>query len=293
MGRHLLPELGETPIKCVSRVSRDGASFWLRGTILDPSCAQELVKGSSTLIHMAAQLAGGDVYRTNVVGTENMIEACRKEGVKRIVHLSSVGVVGLSYSRRKIVVDENTRCSPQNEYEKSKLQAEELWRNAARDYGFELTIVRPTNVFGENHPQNQMLDFLKHVLSGRRMPYSMDAVLNFVYVRDVAAAIAWFARKGGAGVWNIGDTVKFDWFYREVCSQLDTRPNRLSLPGPAISLMDCLGYGGFSSIRERLTFVTNRVEYSARKLHQAFTPSYGLQAGLRNTITYYRSVGKL
>jgi nucleoside-diphosphate-sugar epimerase len=68
-----------------------------RGDVADPAAVREAARGCDVVFHVAARagLAGRyrDFYRTNVVGTENVLEACRRHGIRRLVYTSSPSVV--------------------------------------------------------------------------------------------------------------------------------------------------------------------------------------------------------
>ena len=72
---------------------------WKDADILDFTSLQEAVKGATTIIHTAALVSfnpkdDGLLYKTNVEGTRNVVNACLLQGVKRLVHISSVAALG-------------------------------------------------------------------------------------------------------------------------------------------------------------------------------------------------------
>src|SRR5207344_535775 len=149
-----------------------------------------------------------------------LIKAVVKQKIKRVVHLSSVGVVGLQYSRKRIIVDESSPNLPGNEYEKTKLVSEHLWIKAATDHGFDLVVLRPTNVFGEGHPRNYLLHFLQHIVAGRRIPHTSDASLNYLYVKDLSHVIAHVSlSEQFKGIFNVGGASRFESFCQEACRE--------------------------------------------------------------------------
>jgi nucleoside-diphosphate-sugar epimerase len=79
--------------------------------------------------------------------TERIIHLIKSSGLTYFCYLSSAGVIGLTHSQ---LVDERSKCNPQNTYEKSKWAAEEL---VAKGIGnCSIAILRPTNVIDEQHP---------------------------------------------------------------------------------------------------------------------------------------------
>ncbi|WP_181394973.1 MULTISPECIES: NAD-dependent epimerase/dehydratase family protein [Pseudidiomarina] len=75
-----------------------------------------------------------------------------KNGLKRFVYVSSVGVYGKSYSNS--IISENTPLAPIEDYAKSKLDAERKLTILSKELGFELVIVRPALVYGFDAPGN-------------------------------------------------------------------------------------------------------------------------------------------
>jgi nucleoside-diphosphate-sugar epimerase len=130
--------------------------------------------------------------QANVDGTRNVMVACRDAGVKRVVQVSSVAVYGL-FARG--VLDEDapqlgpdTRRLPWNVYPTSKaLSEQEAWR-LAKEYGLELTTVRPCTIYGAFDPN--FMPVFKRVTG---LPLSIKPVgmrMSYVYAGDVAEGIA-------------------------------------------------------------------------------------------------------
>jgi len=176
----------------------------VEGDLTDPRTLPRAVAGISTLYHCAADYRlwsrdPGELHRTNVIGTENLLSAAADAGVSRVVYTSSVGALGLSSNGAP--ADETTpvaRRAVIGNYKRSKFDAEraaEAW--AAR--GLPVVIVNPSTPVGELDirptPTGQMIvDFLN-----RRLPAYVDTGLNLVDVRDVARGHLLAAEKGRAG----------------------------------------------------------------------------------------------
>ncbi len=139
------------------------------------------------------------MYRSNVDGTRNLLEAARQEGVERLVYTSTVGCIGLPLRR-----DWEMKIAPVSledmvgAYKRSKFLAEQVALDYARS-GFPVVIVNPTAPVGDHDfkptPTGKIiLDFLRG-----EMPAFIDTGLNLVDVRDIAMG-HWLAyEKGRAG----------------------------------------------------------------------------------------------
>src|SRR5437899_1842637 len=162
IGRHLTKRLLESGslVRVVTRNSERLPSEWAgRGETRDLSSMQAV----------------------NVEAMRGLAEAAVAAGVKRIVHVSSVGVISAVGSG---VVTEETPCRPRNAYERSKLEGEQVVLACARAGRIEALIVRPTIVFGEGtaRPGDSFLEWLRAVQQGRFVFIGTKAVANYVYV---------------------------------------------------------------------------------------------------------------
>ena len=130
--------------------------------------------------------------RCNVVGTRNVLGACRDAGVRRVVHVSSVAVYGLLARGR---LDEDapqlgatTRRLPWNVYATSKaISEQEAWR-LAKEYGLALTTVRPCTIIGAFDPNFMRVFRRLQTLPVTIMPAGLR--MSYVYAGDVAEGIA-------------------------------------------------------------------------------------------------------
>jgi dihydroflavonol-4-reductase len=176
----------------------------VRGDLLDPASLAAAVAGCRLVFHVAAdyRLWAPDpavLYRSNVDGTRNVLEACWRAGVERVVYTSSVGTLGIPADGRPGT--ESTPVSLRDmvgAYKRSKFLAERV----ADDYvarGLPVVIVNPSNPIGpwdvRPTPTGQMIvDFLKGRMFG-----TLDTGLNLVHAADVARGHILAAQKGCVG----------------------------------------------------------------------------------------------
>jgi len=173
------------------------------GDLRDKSSLYAAVKGCSTLYHVAADYRfdvadTGEVYRSNVEGTRNLIEAAGDAGVRRIVYTSTVGCVGFV---KNGLADEESPVSIDlmiGTYKRTKFQAEEAVIELARK-GLPIVIVNPTTPVGEMDAKPTPTgDMIVRFLKGK-MPAVIDTGLNLIDVRDCAQAHLLAAEKGRVG----------------------------------------------------------------------------------------------
>ena len=123
--------------------------------LVDAGQADALIgKGAFTaVVHAAAIPAPGNhpphvVFANNMMVTFNVVEACVQSDVRRLVNISSVGVLGLHYAQRRFLpdylpIDEEHRLRPQDPYGLSKLFGEQLCDAAVRRSGLRCISLRP------------------------------------------------------------------------------------------------------------------------------------------------------
>jgi predicted dehydrogenase/nucleoside-diphosphate-sugar epimerase len=127
------------------------------GNLGDPVAVERAVAGAETVIHCGAAMKGGwpEHKGGTVVGTQNVIDACKKHGVKQLVHISSMSVVDWAGSARGGPVTENANLEPRPDergaYTRAKLEAEKLVTQAAES-GLPCVILRPGQIFGGGIP---------------------------------------------------------------------------------------------------------------------------------------------
>lgn len=93
-----------------------------------------------------------EFYEANCVYALNVAKAAAKNGLKRFVYVSSIGVYGKSSSTN--LISENSSLEPVEDYARSKLKAERELTKLSKELGFELVIVRPALVYGYDAPGN-------------------------------------------------------------------------------------------------------------------------------------------
>ena len=259
----------------------------IEADLSDVNSLKNAFSGQSILLNLAAEVRNLELLeKTNVQGTQNLIEAIEACGIKKVIHLSSVGVVGKGYSISQLVVTEETSAKPANAYERTKKKSEDLLIAAEQKGNFELTILRPTNVFGESHPFNALLNLSQHLSSGRIVPYMKNAVVNYVYVSDVSASILYFLNSQEKGIYQIGSSMNLRDFLDLMQRSLRKKARLFKVPKLFIILANTLGLKLFSS-------VSNSVIYSDEKLRKIFHYPVGIEQGIINTLNDFENKKRL
>ena len=161
-----------------------------RVDLIDPPALERAVGGCEVVVHVAARYTyegpAEVVERVNVEGTRNVIEACLRRGVRRLVHTSTAGTCGPVPGRPATEEDAPPHWELTVPYKASKLRAEQLVLSAART-ALDAVVVNPTTPIGSGDrrptPTGGMI---AGVARGRVRAFIAGTGLNVVDVRDVA-----------------------------------------------------------------------------------------------------------
>lgn len=186
----------------------EGVDFSLKQG-LDITDMKQLISktaGAEAVVHLAAETDASStdvdkIFSTNVFGTLNVLEACRRNDVKNLVFASSAAV----YGDAKPPLSEAVCCEPTNLYGASKLAAESYVSAYSNSYGIDSTVLRFFNVYGSGC-HGVVRDFIASALCGRAITILGDGsqTRDFVYVGDVVEAIKLATGKSGFGIYNVG-----------------------------------------------------------------------------------------
>ncbi len=164
------------------------------GNLGNPEAVDRAIKGAQMVIHVGAAMKGGAIDHecATVIGTQNVIDACEKYGVKKLVHISSMSVVDWAGSSDGPPVSESTPLEPRADergaYTQCKLKAEKLVVEATKAGRIESVILRPGQIFGGGIP---VLTGAIARRAGSRWLILGDGKLPLplVYIDDVVDAI--------------------------------------------------------------------------------------------------------
>jgi dihydroflavonol-4-reductase len=174
------------------------------GDLRDSASVEKAMSGCDTVFHVAADYRlwvrdPNEMYRSNVEGTRGLLEAARKNGVRRVVYTSSVATMGFRSDGRP--ADEDSPVSLADmigHYKRSKFMAEQVALEAGRSW-MQVVTVNPTTPIGEQDvkptPTGRIVvDFLK-----RKFPAYVETGLNLVDVRECARGHVAALEKGRSG----------------------------------------------------------------------------------------------
>jgi 2-alkyl-3-oxoalkanoate reductase len=164
------------------------------GDLGDPQAVDMAVAGVEVVYHVGAAMKGGpmEFQGGTVVATRNVIDACLRHAVKRLVYVSSMILLDYAGHRAGVVVNEDSPYEPRPEerglYTQTKLEAERMVLAAIRENALPAVILRPGQIFGPGAehvaPTGAIGLAGRWIVAGRG-----DLPLGLAYVDDVADAL--------------------------------------------------------------------------------------------------------
>jgi dihydroflavonol-4-reductase len=277
----------------------------VEGDLTDPASLARAAKGASTLYHVAADYRlwtrhRGDLHRSNVDGTENVLRAAADADVAKVVYTSSVAALGLVDGGSADETTPVVRDRIIGNYKKSKYDAERV-ADAWAGKGLPVVIVNPSTPIGERDikptPTGQMIvDFLN-----RKMPAYVDTGLNLVDVRDVAAGHLLAAETG-----KVGERYILGHRNMTLKEILDALSTLTGIPSPTVKLPHWIPFAAaaidtaFARVSWRAPHVsidsvrmsTHRMFFDASKaVRELGLPQTPVEEALGRAVAWFRENG--
>lgn len=238
----------------------------------------------SLVLHLAAEShvdrsihGAADFVRTNVQGTQVLLDAAKKHVVKRFVHVSTDEVYGSLGPTGRFF--ETTPLDPTSPYSASKASSDLIALAFNKTYGMDVMVTRCTNNYGPyQFPEKLIPLFVTNLIEGKKVPLYGDGmnVRSWLYVKDHCEALLLVAEKGRAGeVYNIGGTEEAEI------------PNKTV----TFSILKHLGKG-----EEMIERVADRPAHDRRyavsidkiKAELGWSPKTPFDSGLKHTVQWYQ-----
>ncbi|MDR6553926.1 dTDP-glucose 4,6-dehydratase [Paenibacillus qinlingensis] len=258
-----------------------GGYRFVHGDIGDATLMKKLMRGVDVVVHFAAESHvdrsihdPGSFVKTNVVGTQILLEAARQAGVKKFIHISTDEVYGSLGAEGAF--SEETPIAPNSPYSASKAGSDLLVRAYYETYGFPAIITRCSNNYGPRQFPEKLIPLLiTRALRNETIPLYGDGlnVRDWLYVDDHCSAIACVIASGVPGeVYNVGG--------QNERTNLEVVQRILKLLGKPESLIH---------------YVTDRLGHDRRyainssKIRRdlGWTPAYSFESGLQKTLNWY------
>ena len=255
---------------------------FIEGDILDLNKLKSEMEGHDLVFNFAAESHVDrsimDPYhflQTNILGTQNVLQAAHQNNVSKTIHVSTDEVHG---SISEGTFNEESPLKPNSPYAASKASAELVVRSYQQTFGIEVCITRCTNNYGRNQfPEKIIPLFTTNLLRGKKIPIYGEGlnVRDWLHVDDHCDALWLVATKGKSGeIYNIGGG-------KEI-SNLDL----------ANFILECL-----DKTQAEIIYVEDRkghdfryaLDYSKITNELGYVPNVNFELGLRKTIDWYRA----
>lgn len=266
----------------VKEWENDARYTFVKGDICDVSLVDELMQEVDAVVHFAAESHvdrsikdAGAFMRTNVIGTQVLLDAALRHGKKRFHHISTDEVFGSLHSADAPFF-EKTPYDPRSPYSASKAGSDHLVRAYFHTHGLPVTISNCSNNYGPYHFPEKLIPLaITNLLEGKKVPVYGDGlqVRDWLFVEDHCRAIDMILQQG-----KVGETYCVGGASER--TNLDIIKQLLALTGKD---------------EESIEYVTDRlghdrryaINFSKIKNDLGWEPSVTLETGLQKTVDWF------
>jgi dTDP-glucose 4,6-dehydratase len=254
---------------------------FVQGDVCDPGLVDRLAGEVDEIVHLAAEshvdrsIAGAtDFVRTNVLGTQTLLDAALRHDVRRFVQVSTDEVYGSIESGSWT---ESQPLAPNSPYSASKASADLLARSYHRTHGLPVSITRCSNNYGPyQFPEKVVPLFVTRLMDGGTVPLYGDGlnVRDWLHVDDHCRGIELVRSRGRAGsTYNIGGGTELT--NRELTERLLAASGR--------------DWSSVEPVEDRKGHDRRySVDISKITAELGYVPQVDLDSGLAATIAWYR-----
>jgi len=276
------------------------------GRLEDPRAVDDAVRGMDQVHHIAASYREGkasyqSLFDANVTGTQNIIDACRKHNVKRLIHCSTVGVHGhIDHPP----ANEDAPFKPGDEYQTTKLEGEKRVLEAIKS-GLPATIFRPVGIFGPG--DRRFLKLFKSVQKGTFIMFGDGEILyHLTFIDDLVDGILTLGKSDRAlgQIFIIAGpkATTLNELVERIAKTLSVPKPKIRIPFPVLWTASVLCEFLFKPLgiepplyRRRADFFRKDRAFDTSKMERitGFHPKIALEDGLARTAAWYKSAGLL
>ncbi len=266
----------------LSDLAEDPRYRFVHGDVADRDLVRKVVPGVAVIFHFAAESHvdrsiqdSGPFVRTNVLGTQVLLDAAREFSVPRFIQVSTDEVYGSLGATGWFT--EETALAPNSPYSASKAAGDLLVRSYVHTFGLPAIVTRCSNNYGPyQFPEKLIPLFINNLLQDQPIPVYGDGqnVRDWIYVRDHCTALERVWRAGRPGeVYNVGGE----------CERTNLQITH--------ALLDALG-----KPRSLIRYVKDRpghdrryaIDCSKIKRELGWQPAVSFETGLQETIRWYQ-----
>lgn len=266
-------------------VEKNPQYTFIKGDICDVAAVTQAMQGIDIVVHFAAEshvdrsiMEPATFVKTNVDGTQILLDVAKAQGIQRFHHISTDEVFGALDLHTQEKFNEHTKYNPHSPYAASKAASDHLVRAYADTYGLPITISNCSNNFGPYQFPEKMIPLaITNLLEGKKIPIYGDGlyVRDWLYVEDHCRAIDLILQKG-----KIGETYCIGGLTEDI-SNLEVAKKILNLLGKT---------------EDQIEFVKDRpghdrryaVDWTKIKNELGWQPQYSFDEWLEKTVQWYK-----
>lgn len=282
---------------------------YFKGDITDSKSLIGACNSIDIVFHMAGK-AGNELpseenfeafRRVNVSGTRNIVEECKKHGVKRFVYVSSIAAMGIV---KQCPITEKSKCDPYLPYQVSRHEAEQYLLSQYRDTGFPIIIIRPTKIYGIGEHVPSYLTLVN--LCKKGIWFKVGKGKNYtsnVYITDLAFGLAQCVDNGRLGeiyILTSDDSIEFSRVGQIISRKIGRKIH--TIPMPTALMVSCAGFVEWvmTKLHKRPIVTKRNIEatvndrvYSIDKAQSelGYSPKVKMADGIERVIGWYIEKG--
>ncbi len=254
---------------------------FIQGDICDSTIVDQLIKRVDLVVNFAAEShvdrsisSGTNFVQTNTLGTQVLLDSCRKHEISKFLQVSTDEVYG---SIDEGSWNEEFPLLPNSPYSASKAGADLLVRAYGRTFDFHTNITRCSNNYGPyQYPEKVIPLFITNLIRGKQIPiYGKGLnIRDWLHVEDHCRGIELVLQRGHKGeIYNIGGGTELAniELARTILNHFDFKEDKIEF------VTDRLGHDSRYS-----------VDISKITAHLGFMPQVSFDSGLKSTIDFYQ-----
>lgn len=267
-------------------VEKNPQYSFIKGDICDRSIVEKAMSGVDIVVHFAAEshvdrsISGPAVFvKTNVLGTQTLLDVARNSQIKHFHHVSTDEVFGSLQLNSQDKFSEVTSYKPHSPYAASKAGSDHLVRAYADTYQLPITITNCSNNYGPfHHPEKFIPLAITNLLEGKKVPIYGEGknVRDWLYVEDHCSAIEAVLLHG-----KIGETYCVGGLTQDI-SNLEVAKKIIQIIG---------------RYEDQIEYMPDRpghdlkysINWSKIKNDLHWQPQYDFETGLKTTIEWYKT----
>ncbi|PIE36098.1 hypothetical protein CSA56_01410 [candidate division KSB3 bacterium] len=295
----------------IDELQRSGVQLVFHDEIHEKSAFRDIFLKHSDIqvvYHLAsivtlASVTYDDYWRSNVLATQHLLDACREVNLSAFVYCSSVGVIG---PLSDVPANEESPCRPDSSYGKTKYEAERLALEYYHKYHMPITVIRPAWIYGPG--DRRTFTFFRMVAYGRFF-YIGDGrtLISPVYVDDVVQALLLGAKhidrsQGEVFIAAGKESVSLEFLAEQVAREAGSSILPFRIPATLATIVAaacetlCKPLGLEPPIhRHRLDFFFRNQAFDISKIQRTlgYSPQFDVPTGVRQAIRWYKDRGWL